>query len=484
MIDVSGIREYFNYIKEIYLKTFDKVLNEEVKNKIISYNHDDIDYDIDSEFNIKINGTIHYKLDIDSFIKNNNLLNENLNGLDELKKNQVKYILNNKENKEKIIRDTLLENLILLFIPKRDILSYGMCTYLGNKFSNSCNLNTLSRYYKEEEIIKNLIDLLGEKEVLKAVLNGNIDYLQDKFDELAGNNLFKNIYNDLQKEFNHYYKNVNKVYYIDSLYNYSNLNYKGIISKIEVLKKKKEELDRVINYRIDSILDCLKELERYMIILNEKDKNDLYYSTLNIKRILEKNNVLSYFNEIINIENNLKRIVDYIWNYYINYEGDYDSSSNYYFLVQNYNQVTTEDLSIMHLITNDHTRVPINKNRYKYGFIYKIKDGAIIYSNLDNIIYHETDIDSFKTIKYHDKLLELEDPIYSILLTPRNLLLKTLEQNKEYNSVLVNQNNVTKRAVYCICRAENDVDYKKALELANKYELPLVPIHECDLLIK
>ena len=83
MIDVSGIKDYFEYIKEIYLKTFEKILDEDTKNRIINYKYDDIEYDMESEFNIKINGTIHYKLDIDSFINNNNLLNENLDDLNE-----------------------------------------------------------------------------------------------------------------------------------------------------------------------------------------------------------------------------------------------------------------------------------------------------------------------------------------------------------------------------------------------------------------
>ena len=481
MIDVSGIKEYFNYIKEIYLKTYDKILNEDIKNKIVSYKYDDIEIDEESEFNIKINGNIHYKLDIESFIKNNNLLNEDLSELEDLKRDQVKYILDNKDNKEKIIKDTLLENLILLFIPKKDILSYGMCTYLGNKFGINCNLNTLSRYYKEELIIKELIDLLGEKIVLKSILNGDTNYLKEKYDSLSGIGSFEIIYNNLQKEFDYYYKNINKVYYIDSLYNYSNLNYKNTIEIINKVKIKRNQFNEIINSRINSILDSLKELERYMIILKEKEKNDLYYSTLNIKRIVEKNNNYLYFNDILTIENNLKSIVDYIWNYYINYEGEYDINSSYYFLIQNYNQITDEDYTIMHLITNDHTRVPINKNRYKYGFIYRIKLGAIIYSSLDNIIYHETDIESFKTFNVDDKLLEIEDQTYSKLLTPRNLFMKTLNENREYNSVLVNKKYVTKRAVYCICKSENDIDYKKAVELANKYDLPLIPLHETDL---
>lgn len=484
MIDVSGIKEYFEYIKEIYLKTFEKILDEDIKEKIAKYNYETIEYDVESEFDIRINGKINYKLDIESFIKNNNLLSENLNDLDDLKRKQVKYILENKDNKEKIIKDTLLENLILLFIPKRDVLSYGMCTYLGNKFSHNFNLNTLGRYYKEEEIVKELINLLGEKEVLKSILNGNVDIIKDKYDELLEEHSFDTIYNNLEKEFEHYLKNINRVYYIDSLYNYSKLNYEKSIDIIRKVKIKKDELNKMINLRINSILDCLNELERYVIILKEQDKNDLYYSTLNIKRILDKKDVSIYFDEILKIENDLKRIVDYIWNYYLNYEGEYDPNSNYYFLLQNYNQVTDDQFTTMNLITNDHTRIPINKNRYKYGFIYKVKNCSILYCSLDNIIYHESNLKNFNSINVDDKTLVLEEQIYSRLLTPRNLMLKTLEQNKEYNSVLVNQNNLIKRAVYAICKSEDDIDYKKAVELANKYELPIIPIHECDMLSK
>lgn len=480
MIDVSGIKDYFEYIKEIYLKTFEKILDEDTKNRIINYKYDDIEYDMESEFDIKINGTIHYKLDIDSFINNNNLLNENLDDLNELERNQVKYILENKDNKDKIVKDSLLENLILQFLPKKDVLSYGMCTYLGNRISNNCHLNTMKKYYKEERIIIELIELLDEKTVLESILNGNIELLKFKYDTLSKDS-FKNMYNDLQKEFSHYYKNINKVYYIDSLYNYSSLNYSNIINSINDLKIKKSEQELILQKRVNSILDCLNELERYVIILKEKEKNDLYYSTLNIKRILEKTNYLQYINEILTIENELKGIVDHIWNYYLNYEGQYDSTSNYYFLIQNYNQVTTEDFSVMHLITNDHTRVPINKNRYKYGFIYAIKEGAILYSSLDNIVYHETkENNNCYTINVDDKILEIDDMHDSKLITPRNLMFKTVEQNKEYNSVLVNQKKITKKAIYCICKSESDMDYMKAEELANKYELPLIPIHECD----
>lgn len=481
MVDVSGIKDYFGYIKDIYLEMFDKILTEETKNKIYNYNFDDIIINEEAEFNIKVEEKINYKLDIESFIKNNNLMNENLNCLDELDKKQVKYILENRSNKEKIIKDTLLENSILLFIPKKDILSYGMCTYLGNKLSINCNLNTLRKYYKEEKIIERLIDLLGYNEVLKGILNGNIDFLKTKFNEIDDDKSFSILYSNLQKEFDHYLKNVTKVYYIDSLYNYSNLNYEKYINKIQDVKSKKDEINIIKEKRIDSIVDCLKELERYMIILKEKGKNDLYYSTLNIKRILSKDNALLYFDQILSIENDLKNIVDYIWNYYINFEGTYDFNSNYYFLIQNYNQITNDKFTIMNLITNDHTRVPINKNRYKYGFIYKIKPGAILYSSLDNIIFHETDFNNFKIVKSDGIQLEIDDPCYSKLITPRNLLIKTLEYNKEYNSVLVNQDYIIKSAIYCICNSENDMDYKKASDLASKYDLPLIFMHETDM---
>lgn len=481
MIDVSGIEEYFKYIKETYLKTFDKILDEEIKNKIINYKYEDIEYDIDSEFDIKINGTIHYKLDINSFINNNNLLNENLNDLNLEERKQVEYILNNKDNIDKIIKDSLLENLILLFIPNRDVLSYGMCTYLSNKININCHLNTMNKYYKEEKIIEKLIELLDENIVLKCIMNGNINLLKIKYDELSSDS-FDNMYNELQKEFSHYYNNINKVYFIDSLYNYSSLNYDRIINTINDLKSKKDEKNSFIQKRIDSILDCLNELERYMSILSGQEKNDLYYSSLNIKRIIQKDNYLLYIDDILSIEDSLKKIVDYIWNYYLNYEGKYDLNSSYYFLIQNYNQANDDDFTIMHLITSNHTRVPVNKNRYKYGFIYGINDGAIIYSSLDNIIYHESD----ESINYHhfkvdDKILEIEDITSSRLLTPKNLITKTIEQNKEYNSVLVNKKNVMKKAVYCICKSENDIDYIKASEIANKYELPLIPIRECDI---
>lgn len=470
MIDVvrEDIKQYFNYIKQMYLKTFDKYLTDKTKNRIINMSYEDIECDLESDFDMRVNGTIHYKLNINSFIENNNLLNEDLKELSLEEQENVKYLIKNKDNVIQIVKDTILENVFLLFMPNRDILSCGLSTYLAKKIAPQCNLNSLNIYYKEANVIEVLIELLSEKVVLKSILNGDTKELGLMYDSYVtkGDN-FKNIYSLLEHEFQHYYKNKNKIFYIDSLYNYSNLNYENIINKILLIKTSKEKMKNITLSRIESISDCVQELNRYMILLREPEKNSLYYGSLNLKRILEKKEFLQYTDEIFKIEHELKSIVDYIWNYYINYEGEYDSNSNYWFLIQNYNQIKDDKYQVMNLITNDHLKVPNTKNRYKYGFIYKIKSGAIKYSSPERIIFKED-----------NNNIEIEEQTYSSLLTPRNLLLQTLEKKQEYNSVLVDKENVTRRAVYCICKSDKDPDYEKAQELANKYEIPFIPLYE------
>ena len=471
MIEVvlNDLKQYFDYIKEVYLKNFDKILSDQIKDKIKVISADDIEYDMDSDFDMKVNGTIHYKLNLSSFIENNHLLEEDLKELSLNEQERVQYLIDNKDNVVQVVKDTLLENMFLLFMPNRDILSCGMSTYLAKMFAPKCHLNSLNIYEKECCVIEILIQLLGEKVVLEGILNGNYEKLQVKYDEYAvESDKWSKIYSSLEQEFGYYYKNKNRVYYIDSLYNYSNLNYEGILKKINSVQTYKDKIKNIFSLRVNSILECIQELNMYMILLKEVDKNNLYYAGLNLKRILEKSsNPIQYKDEILKIESELKAIVDYIWNYYVNFEGEYDPSCSYWFLIQNYNQITDNTFQTMNLITNDHVKVSNYKNRYKYGFIYKIKPGAIVYSAPDRVIYKE-----------NEKEIEIEEQAYSYLLTPRNLILKTIEKNEEYNTVLVNKNYIDKRAVYCICNSEKDSDYEKALELANKYELPLIRLNE------
>ena len=465
---VNDIKQYFDYIKDVYLKCFDKLLLDSVKEKIKNITAEDIEYDTEADFDMKVNGTIHYKLGVSSFIEHNNILNENLSELSDSEQQRVKYLIENKDNPIQIVKDTILENMLLLFMPNRDVLSCGMATSLAKFFSEKCHLKYIGLYRKEAVIIENLIELLGKNTILKAVLNGNYDIIQNKYDNYDINNSWKKIYTSLQQEFSYYYKNKNKIYYIDSLYNYSNLNYEDIINKIKEIQKNKDKIENDFSLRVNSIVDSIQELNRYMILLKEPDKNNLYYSGLNLKRIIEKQeNIIQYKDEILRLENELKPVVDYVWNYYINFEGEYEPNSNYWFLIQHYKQIKDSNYQLMNLITNEHIKVSNYKNRYKYGFIYRIKTGSIIYSAPEKIIYKEIDGN-----------IEVEEQIYSNLLTPRNLLLKTLQKNEQYNSVLVDKRYVTRRAVYCICKSETDPDYEKALELANKYELPLIKLNE------
>ena len=489
MIEIveSDIKAYFDYIKEIYLKTFEKILTESAKQRIASFTNDDIEWNIEEEYHIQINDKISYYLNIETFIQNNDLSMDTITELAEREQEQVKYLLSNKSNPIHIVKDSLLENMILLFFPEKNVLSYGASTYLANVFSKKYNLTSLNTYYKEAEVISALCDLLGEANTLKAIINGNIESLEELYnlyiDDMVEKNDFQTWYIAFQNEFDHYDKNKNKVYYIDSLYNYSNLNYQDILEKIKAVKENQKHIRNISTLRINSIIDCIQELQRYTIILSEEDKNALYYASLNIKRLIEKGDILLHFNEIITQEEKLKSIVNYIWHYYVNYEGEYDASSNYWLLIQNYDEYTDATNQDMHLITNEQMNISKIKKRYQYGFVYKINKDAIIYSSPESIIYRDmkdSKSHNHNTYHYKDFCLEIEEQSFSSLLTPRNLLAKITECNTSSNHVLVSKKDAMKRAVYCICKSEMDANYDKAQDLATKYELPLIVLYESD----
>ena len=146
---VNDIKQYFDYIKDVYLKCFDKLLLDSVKEKIKNITAEDIEYDTEADFDMKVNGTIHYKLGVSSFIENNNILNENLSELSDSEQQRVKYLIENKDNPIQIVKDTILENMLLLFMPNRDVLSCGMATSLAKFFSEKCHLKYIGLYRKE-----------------------------------------------------------------------------------------------------------------------------------------------------------------------------------------------------------------------------------------------------------------------------------------------------------------------------------------------
>lgn len=489
------IVEYFEYIKEVYLISFDKILNDKTKEKIKNITSDIIEIDLDSEFRIKIRENIRFCLNINKFVKNNNFDNDNFKDIDESGLKKINYFLDNKENILKLAKDSLLDNIILYFLDNKnmDVITLGTINLIANYIAKKYNLITLDSYKKESEVVNHLIDFIGEKSVYKSILNNEIDSLKNAYNKyiisLNNEDSFESITRDLNKIYSNYGKNKDKVYYADSLYYYQKIDYNNIIKKIDEVKNQKQKSIDIMYSRLNSIIDCMQELDRYKIISSNEEKVTLYYATLNLKRIISKinedQNIDKYYDELITLENEIRPLVSKIWVYYLANELDYNNDEQHWFLVENLNNGYKKDENkfvLANLITNDNVLLPTDDVRYQYGFIYNIKTKSIIYSAPDNISYKEFKKtkdykENINTIVNDQKILEIEEQYYSTLMTPRNLLIKTLKNDKKYNNVLLDKETSDIIGIYAITDGNDDnISYKKAKDLADKFELPLIPI--------
>lgn len=479
------IIQIFDYIKDVYLKIFKDFLDNDTINRINNYNEEDIIIDETEEFRIRIDKKLEFRLNILDFIKNNDLnIDNNLDiGKDEIKK--IEYLLENKDNPYKILKEELLESSIILFMQAKTVIEFGTASYITKLISEKCNIASNINYPKEMNLVENVIKVVGERNFLENVLSKNINNLIDIYNQynidINENNKLQNILVEADKIFISYYKNKNKVYYTDLLYYYSKLDYSKLCNKIEKIFVNRDRISHNMQKRIISIKECLEELNRYKIIYYEEEKEALYYASINIDGLLRKNDtMIKKYNRALEYENSIIPLAHKVWKYYINFEGNYNPDEQYYFLIENYDSRSKDKIKKVNLITNDNILISDIDNRFQYGFIYKIKNNSIIYSAPGRITYidHLNDEEeNINVLSLEDKQIEIEDQIYSRLMTPRMLLHKTKEEGINYNTVLLNKDCIYEAAIYCITNEnKDDINYEKGLELSEKYDLPLIPL--------
>lgn len=481
----NEIFQMFNYIRDVYLKIFKDLLDEDIIAKINNYSEKDIIIDETEEFRIKVNKKLEFRLNILEFVKNNdlNIANNSDIGNAEIKK--MEYLLNNKDNPYKVLKDELLENSIILFTEANTCIELGTASYITKLISDKCNIDANINYPKEMELVSEIIKVVGEKNFFETVLTKNIGNLIDIYNQydfgINNDNKLQNIISDANKIFESYYRNKNRVYYTDLLYYYSKLDYSKLYKKIEKVFTNRDKINYNMQKRVLSIKECLEELNRYKIIYNEEEKDALYYAMINIDGLLRKNDtIIKKYNRAIEYENTIKPLVGKVWKYYINFEGEYNPSEQYCFLIENYEMRNDNKIKKVNLITNDSILVSDIENRFQYGFIYKIKDNAIVYSSPGKIVYINSSSKEDRNINMitvSDRVIEIENQIYSKLMTPRMLLNKTREEQKNCNTVLLNKDYIYKAGIYCVTNEDyDDISYEKAKELSEKYDLPLIPL--------
>ena len=82
---------------------------------------------------------------------------------------------------------------------------------------------------KEGKVIEYLVEFFGEFKFYKAVLNNKVDSLNETYTEYISQTLiednFKSLVSDFDKIYEAYLKNKDKVFFVDSLYYYQQLDY-------------------------------------------------------------------------------------------------------------------------------------------------------------------------------------------------------------------------------------------------------------------
>ena len=100
------ITEYFEYIKTVYINEFEKYMDKSVKADILNMK---CNVELRDELPYKVHvhdDSISFNLDLERFIKENNLEDEkSLNDLSEESKKYVNYLLKNKDNVFEVIKN-------------------------------------------------------------------------------------------------------------------------------------------------------------------------------------------------------------------------------------------------------------------------------------------------------------------------------------------------------------------------------------------
>ena len=292
----------------------------------------------------------------------------------------------------------------------------------------------------------NLNDKINE-EINK--MHTNIQYLEDLILEKSIYNKefieFKDYFNELIAYDDTNYTDVNNVYNelcvnqkIKSMLNYFE---ESFIKERENSKKEEEFVYE--KYGIKNIKTSLDYVSsNYMDKINDSEKEI-------IEKLYEEINSGNY--NISQLYNKFKKIVNKIWKNSITDIYSYNDKEDFCFICAN-NQFIDEKYQTI-IITKRMLERVNDYSNYQIGFICDFND---------NILY-VTENDDIMTIDYNDM---------SNLKTPKQIEQEFI--NFKVSNKLALNGYITKlNAVYFI----NDYDitkYKKAIELANQYNLPLI----------
>lgn len=460
------LNEYFNYIKTVYLYEYSKYLTENKINKIKNMNNV-FKIDNDSKFKIFVSDKITVCTNIEEYIDENNLNNDkDLKDISIEGRIYVKYLIDNKDNVQKIILETILESIIKYFIGNcNNVINVGIADLIVNNLKQKYNLKNIRPYEsKEAMIVSQLKDFFTEEVLYRSVLNNDAEILKNKYNEYIKNELYGLDYNNLIKELNkeyfNYYKKIGKVYLSDSLYDYEKIDYGYILTEMNKINKyHNNTVNSKIN-RIKSAKDSIFELKNHLFLFTSSEQIMINNGLIVIETILEKINSNEFeilYKKFEKIENELFPLVQKLWKHEINNPLFYEEDEYFKFLIGG---ISNNEFVEVRLISKEQLDIVSSKIK-DYGFIYLPNN--IVYLSTKNFLYS---IDSNNNI-------EIDDTSDSILLTPQIIINNNIELKMLSGKILLK--NTKPSGIYVLSNCDKN-NYDKALLLSDKYELPLIKI--------
>ena len=398
-------------------------------------------------------------------------ISRRIDRLNRMVKSYLKEITKNNDQRQSKFSMTYFENLDINSELKKDLVEkYNNLVLYSSEITEDI-YEDLKRQTKREQYINEILKLLNIEEEKKIslqkkdklkILNKKIDieiakykeqiqYLEDiiptnsRYIEEFNN--FKNFCNKLIAYDDTSYENTKQTFEILS----DELRFKAYISNFEELfiqeKLDKENEEKFIFEKvgIKNLKTSLNYITaNYMDKLNDDDKKIIQY-------IFDKLNSETYDLEELN--KCLKLIVRNIWNLDITDVYKFNPNEDYYFICSN-NQFIDEKYQTILITKKEINRVDDYQD-YQIGFIC---------GDNDNIMY----------ITENDDIMSVDSDDMSNLKTPLQLEQEFINF-KVCNRIALNGYKTKIQAIYFI--NDGDIDkYKKAIELANIYQLPLIEL--------
>ena len=486
------INEYFNYIKTIYLNEFSKYLQENTK-QFIKESEDIFHFEEDLKFRVTNQKKIIFYLDLKTFVEENNLTDENnLKDISENGKSYISYLIENQENVYEVIKSKILKEIIYYFCQGNpDVITIGtidsLTEYLGDKYKLPYEKWIPS---KEKEVSNYLKEIVGEKILLSSVLNHEESYIKKAYNLYVEENEledYDSLKTSLNKTYKNYYQKIGKVNFVDSLYEYENLDY-GITSRSKQIREEKQNLSMMQLKRLISLKESLLEIESHPFLFSYSEKISIKNSLIEVDKIFQailkdgKGHILDHigeeFQKIIKLEKVSFPFSQKVWESTLTSVDQYKQGEYFHFLITN--SMNSEIVEATYITDNDLINIKLSRN--DYGFIIEPINDGIIYASSKDFLYRDYSGENnyqpnYNTVYVGENPIEIDNQEDSKLVTPNMIEKDNIKQNMIQNKILIQKNLCRTVGIFAFSdELEDSPSYNKAELLAEEYQLPIIKI--------